>query len=86
MRKGFTLVEIYNSVPTIPMLDPIIHTDEQPECDDPDCPCHTYIDPWADAYEQVRERDRHSWDPADETGTHPPNCRCGWCEPAESRW
>jgi hypothetical protein len=26
------------------MEDPIIHTDEHPECDDPTCPCHEQED------------------------------------------
>ena len=40
-RKGLTLVEIYNSVPTIPYEgdDAPIHTDEHPYCSDFTCPC-----------------------------------------------
>src|SRR5260221_13817449 len=26
--------------------DELVHTDECPECDDPDFPCHDFIDPW----------------------------------------
>jgi len=37
-------------------------------CLDKTCPC------WADEQE----------DKQDETGTHPPNCRCEWCEPYEA--
>ena len=48
------------------MEDEIIHTDEHPECDDPDCICH-----W----------ERATQNEADIYGTHAPDCRCGWCEP-----
>ena len=49
-------------------LDEIIHTDNRPECDDPDCICH-----W----------ERATQNEADIYGTHPPDCRCAWCEPAD---
>jgi len=55
----------------IPMEDPIIHTVSHPYCDDPTCPCMAEFD---EAYETSEQ---------DETGTHPPDCACSWCEPQE---
>lgn len=48
------------------MEDEIIHTDDNPECDDPDCICH-----W----------ERATQNEADIYGTHAPDCRCAWCDP-----
>lgn len=66
-RKAMTMTEIFNAQIVIPMLDPIIHTDEHPYCDDLSCPCNA----------NVVDADQ------DETGTHAPDCRCSWCEPQE---
>jgi len=56
----------------IPMEDPIIHTDSHPYCDDPTCPCQTDVEPVPIDYDELEQ-----------TGTHPPVCRCAWCEPQE---
>lgn len=65
-----------------PIIVPVelIHTAEHPTCSDPTCPCQLEVEDRIDdvlpSDEQLDEQER-------ETGTHPPNCRCGWCEPAE---
>lgn len=56
------------NIPIAIPVDTIIHTAENGyECDDADCICH-----WEQRTDEL-----------DETGTHPPDCRCSWCEPEE---
>jgi hypothetical protein len=70
---------------TIPMEDPIIHTDEHPYCVDPTCPCggpRAYYAQLARRY-PIDDDTCFGNPEQDETGTHPPDCRCAWCEPQE---
>lgn len=38
----------------------------------------------SDTYLVARDEDEQEERGLDETGTHPPDCRCSWCEPSES--
>jgi hypothetical protein len=66
------------SLPVIPILmeDEIVHTDERPTCDDPDCPCwHAYLAGmeqaeaaciergFSERWEQLPEYRQQEWEP-----------------------
>jgi len=60
-------------------------------CGKADCPCAEQAINWADIptlpMTQRTWAEATKWlsedDELDETGTHPPDCRCAWCEPQE---
>ena len=63
-------------------LDPIEHTDDRLYCGDETCPCMDEL------YTEVERREREylrdfTAGPEETTGTHAPDCRCGYCEPDE---
>ncbi len=47
---------IDGSLPVVIMEDPIIHTIEKPECDNPDCICHDEPEPMDDDYINLSAR------------------------------
>jgi len=48
-----------------------------------DCPCAQAFWNELPTYEQASEPVPIDYDELEQSGTHPPECRCAWCEPQD---